>query len=74
MFEGLKTATDVPRDGLEDALATACALAKDPEVASRLVAGVESAAAARCLLQAGASGAAGAQAPPGSLKQFLESR
>lgn len=73
MFEGLKNSPDVPKDGLADALATACAVAKDPAVAAKLVAGMESPAAARCLDLVGAPGAA-AQAPPGSLKQFLESR
>lgn len=73
MFEGLKADPEVPTDGLADALATACAVAKDPAVAQQLVAGVESSAAARCLLQAGAPGA-GASAPAGSLKQFLESK
>jgi hypothetical protein len=73
MFEGLEADPEVPADGLADALATACAVAKDPGVAQKLVTGVESAAAARCLMQAGAPGA-GSQAPAGSLKQFLESQ
>ncbi len=74
-FETLKTgvaAGSVPRDGLDDALATACAIAPDPETAKELVAGVESAAAARCLLEVGASAEARLAAPPGTLKQFLE--
>lgn len=61
-----------PADGLADAMATACALADDKEAAKMLAARVESAAAARCLLKAGARSAAANQAPPGALKSFLE--
>ncbi len=67
-------AADVPPDGLADAMATACALTDDRAAAKELAGQVESAAAARCLLQAGAGKAAQAQAPPGALKNFLENR
>ncbi len=63
-----------PADGLADAMATACALTDDRAAAKQLAGSVESAAAARCLLQAGAGRAAMDQAPPGALKTFLENR
>ena len=69
-FEALR-AGGAPPAGLDDALATACMVAADPDAARQLVQGVESAAAARCLAKAGDAGAAG-QAPPGPLKTFLE--
>ncbi|MBX2799177.1 MAG: hypothetical protein KTR31_16000 [Myxococcales bacterium] len=74
-FEALQKgaeAGDVPREGLSDALATACGLIKDPELASRLVQRVESAAAARCLMLAGDVETARAHAPSGPLSNFLE--
>jgi hypothetical protein len=77
VFDALRAGTesgDVPRDGLNDALATACSLVDDVEVAKKLVAGVESAGAARCLLDAGALGEAKSRAPEGTLKAFLESK
>jgi thioredoxin-like negative regulator of GroEL len=73
IFDGLKAASDTPQDGLADALATACALT-GPDVAKSLVEGMESAAAARCLLQAGAVDAAKQHAAAGPLKQFLEAQ
>lgn len=73
IFNGLKSASDTPQDGLADALATACALAS-PEVAKELVAGMESPAVARCLYQAGAVDAAKAQATDGPFKKFLEAQ
>lgn len=64
-----------PADGLADARATACALAKDKDVAKELVQGMESAAAARCLSEAGAGVAAASAAPQGSaIKQYLEGK
>jgi tetratricopeptide (TPR) repeat protein len=73
IFNGLKAASDTPQDGLADALATACALAS-PDIAKELVEGMESAAAARCLYQAGAAEAAKSHATDGPLKQFLEAQ
>ena len=64
---------EVPRAGIDDALATACALTRDPEVAKRLLEGVESAAAARCLAEVGAEGAAERTAE-GPLRSFLENQ
>lgn len=64
----------VPADGLADAVATACGLASNVEDARELVKGMESVAVARCLMEAGDPGAALQQAPPGSLKNFLESQ
>lgn len=69
-FEQLRTA-GAPPAGLADALATACSVATDPELAKRLAEGVESAAAARCLAKVGAPDAGG-RAPAGPLKTFLE--
>ncbi|MFT4627164.1 MAG: hypothetical protein ACI8PZ_005845 [Myxococcota bacterium] len=63
-----------PADGLADAMATACGLTDDRSAAKELAGRVESAAAARCLLHAGAGRAAMDQAPPGALKTFLENR
>lgn len=76
IFDSLRAGVadgSVPGDGLNDALATACGLAKDAQTAQKLVEGVESPAAARCLLAAGADGAA-ASAPAGPLKTFLENK
>lgn len=72
-LKGLQDDPSVPRAGIEDALATACALTRDPTVAAKLVEGVESAAAARCLAEVGVDGAA-ARAPAGPLQTFLENR
>ena len=63
-----------PADGLADARATACALATDKAKARLLVDGLESAAVARCLMQAGADRVAQNQAPDGALKTFLENK
>jgi len=63
---------DVPADGLADALATACAISKDADTAMKLVQGVESAAAAKCLLRWGDAAAAIGVAPDGPLRSFLE--
>jgi thioredoxin-like negative regulator of GroEL len=73
IFTGLRAASDTPQDGLADALATACALAS-PDVAKDLVEGMESAAAARCLYQAGAVDAAKSHAVDGPFKKFLEAQ
>lgn len=61
----------VPADGLYDALATAAALTKDPEVAKQLAGSVESVAAARGLYEAGATDAAKEVVPSGSYSKFL---
>lgn len=77
VFRALQAQTEdgsVPLDGLNDALATACGLVEDKDVAKKLVEGVESAAAARCLLEAGAVRKAVGQAPDGPLKTFLENQ
>lgn len=71
IFKGLKESSDTPQDGLADAMATACALT-NPDTAKELVEGMESAAAARCLLQAGAAEAAKNHVAAGPLKSFLE--
>jgi hypothetical protein len=63
-----------PADGIADARATACALASDRAKAKELVAGLESSAAARCLMQAGADRVAPTQAPAGALKSYLENK
>jgi tetratricopeptide (TPR) repeat protein len=63
-----------PADGLADARATACALTDDKAAAKELVADLESAAAARCLLHVGAGRAALQQAPQGALRTYLENR
>jgi hypothetical protein len=63
-----------PADGIADARATACALAADRAKAKELVAGLESSAAARCLMQAGADRVAPTQAPDGALKSYLENK
>ncbi|MEZ4240107.1 MAG: hypothetical protein R3F59_28945 [Myxococcota bacterium] len=66
---------DVPRQGVEDAMATACVLTRDPAVAKEIVQGVESAAAARCLAELGIDGPSAAEiAPDGPLKDFLQNR
>jgi thioredoxin-like negative regulator of GroEL len=71
-FEALRQDPEVPKPGLEDALATACGLTHDPEVAKKLVDGVESPAAARCLLEAGAP--ASDRVSEGPLHTFLENQ
>ncbi len=63
---------ELPADGMADALATACMIAPNPAVRSRLVEGMESAAAARCLMEAGDIDGARTLAPPGILKTYLE--
>jgi thioredoxin-like negative regulator of GroEL len=70
-FQVLREDPSVPKQGLQDALATACGITKDPNIAAKLVEGLESAAAAKCLGQVGAPGAAQA-APAGPLQNFLE--
>ena len=63
----------VPRDGLDDALATACLITPDAAIKARLVQGVkESAAAARCLMEADDIAGARDKAPAGTMKAFLE--
>jgi len=74
-FDALKDAAqrgELPSDGVADAVATACLLAEQPAMRKKLVAGMESAAAARCLMAAGDASAAQAAAPPGILKTYLE--
>jgi hypothetical protein len=73
IFSALQEA-GAPADGLADAMATACALTDDRAAAKQLAGQVESAAAARCLLHAGAGRAAMDQAPSGAMKTFLENR
>ena len=74
MFDALAQG-GAPADGLADARATAAALTDKPKVAKDLVAGLESEAAARSLLAAGAGKAASDSAPGGTaIKQFLEGR
>jgi len=76
-FDALKEAAktgELPGDGVADAIATACLLAEQPAVRKKLVAGMESAAAARCLMAAGDAQAAQAAAPPGILKTYLENK
>lgn len=72
-FKALREDPSVPKQGLDDALTTACALAatRDPSVARQLVEGLESPAAARCLLEAGAEATANG-VPEGPLRSFLE--
>jgi hypothetical protein len=74
LLDMLGAMPDVPADGLADARATACMLAPDKVVAKKLVEGLESAAAARCLMLAGAPQAAKQAAPQGILKSYLENR
>jgi thioredoxin-like negative regulator of GroEL len=71
MFEALRKDPTVPRAGLDDALATACGLTRDPAMAKKLVENVDSPAAARCLLAVGASGNL-ERVPEGPLRKFLE--
>lgn len=71
IFAALREDPKVPKTGLEDALATACGVVRDPGIAKELLEGVESAAAARCLAAVGADGAAG-HAGDGPLKNFVE--
>lgn len=70
IFTSLASA-GAPADGLSDALATAAALTKDPEVAKQLAGSVESVAAARGLNEAGAGDAAKEIVPSGGYKSFL---
>lgn len=63
-----------PADGLADALATAAALTDDPETAKQLAGALESNAAARGLMAAGAQGVAKQVAPAGSLRSYLENK
>jgi tetratricopeptide (TPR) repeat protein len=71
IFQALREDPKVPKAGLEDALATACGVVRDPVIAQELLENVESAAAARCLSAVGAEGAAG-HAIDGPLKNFVE--
>lgn len=74
-FQALKAMAstgELPNDGVADALATACMVAQDPTIKKQLVEGLESAAAARCLLAAGDGAAARDVAPPGIFKTYLE--
>jgi hypothetical protein len=71
IFTSLASA-GAPGDGLSDALATAAALTKDPEIAKQLAGSVESAAAARGLTEAGATDAAKEVVPSGPYKSFLQ--
>lgn len=73
MFKTLRQDPTVPRQGLEDALATACGLSKDADVARQLVEGVNTPAAARCLLEVGADPSA-VTVPDGPLGQFLQNQ
>ncbi len=76
LFDSLSEAAqtgDVPLDGLQDARATACLLTDDVELKKRLLGDqTESAAAARCLVDAGDAASAQNMAPPGKLKMYLE--
>jgi len=73
ILEGLRQArSGVPDDGLEDALVTACSLTRDPAVAQRLVRGVNTPAAARCLRDAGAVEAARTRQSGPVLGRMLE--
>lgn len=76
LFDSLEEAAktgDVPADGVADARATACLLTDNVDIRKKLVAGqAESAAAARCLLDAGDAATAQSAAPPGKLKLYLE--
>ena len=74
-------AAGAPYDGLTDARAVACVLAMDSsrtnpdlEQAKRLIGDAESAAAARCLMEAGDPQAAMSAAPEGPLRTYLENR
>ncbi|MEQ1502786.1 MAG: tetratricopeptide repeat protein [Myxococcota bacterium] len=69
-FAALKEDPATPADGLADALATACTLTKDVAVAEKLVEGLNTAGAARCMSTLGAAGAA-ERAPSGPLQSFL---
>ncbi len=71
VFAALASA-GAPADGLSDALATACALTKNVETATTLAGSVESVAAARCLVEAGATDKAKEVVPSGNYKKFLE--
>ncbi len=64
-----------PADGLADARATACALAKDKEIAVRIAGDLKSNAIAWCLHTAGAPEEAKKHAVDGTkMKEFLETR
>jgi thioredoxin-like negative regulator of GroEL len=71
IFQALKTDPKVPKEGLDDALATACGVVRDPAIAQKLLEGVESAAAARCLASVGAEDPA-SHTVDGPLKKFVE--
>lgn len=77
-FAQLQAAVDAgyaPWEGVADARATAAAITSDKEVAKTLLAGVETAPAARALFQAGAPAAAREAAPSGTpLANFLENQ
>jgi tetratricopeptide (TPR) repeat protein len=80
IFDKLEAA-GAPWDGLTDARAVACSLAMDSsrtnpdrEQAKRLIGDAESAAAARCLMEARAPQAAMTAAPEGPLRNYLENR
>ncbi|MEO0603995.1 MAG: tetratricopeptide repeat protein [Myxococcota bacterium] len=73
IFDSLRSARrGVPVDGLDDARITACGLARDPAVAQRLVDGIDTPAAARCLLEAGAVEAARSRRSGPALGRLLE--
>lgn len=73
IFEALRSAkSGAPIDGVDDARVTACALARDPATAARLVEGLESPGAARCLLAAGAIDAARERPSAPALGRLLE--
>lgn len=71
IFSALASA-GAPADGLSDALATACGMTKDAEVAKTLAGSVESVAAARCLAAVDSTDVAKAVVPDGPYKTFLE--
>jgi hypothetical protein len=71
-LQGAAETGELPADGIADAMATACMLAPTPEARAQLVEGMESAAASRCLMEAGDLDGARSIAPPGILKTYLE--
>ncbi len=73
-FDALRSrGSGVPVDGLDDARVTACGLARDAGVAERLVEGLDSPAAASCLVRIGAIEAARDRvATGGALGRMLE--
>lgn len=78
LFEQLESGVEsgaVPADGLADARATACALAKDKEVALKIAGDLKSNAIAWCLEKAGAHDEALKAVPENTIvKKFLENR